>query len=69
MQNGHSILGAGKELEQALPKFWSLVSLFPPNTQQKVKVMNPLASKDKEFLNRLEKIEKENQEVQYSSKI
>lgn len=42
MQNGHSILGASKELEQALPKFWSLVSLFPRNTQQKV------ASKDEE---------------------
>lgn len=64
MQNGLCIRGAGKELEEPFSIFWSSVSLFPPNTQQKMKVMNPLVSKDEEFLNRLKNIKKERQKMQ-----
>lgn len=37
MQNGLCIRGAGKELEEPFSIFWSSVSLFPPNTQQKMR--------------------------------
>lgn len=37
MQNGLCIWGAGKELEERFSIFWSSVSLFPPNTQQKMR--------------------------------